>query len=111
MHELTGIKAMPLPQRGHTSPVGLYKIFVYFKAFVHESIIRVLPPPTVLPIPHRWAFTRYSFTLKRLCTSQSFVYSPPLYCPHDCNTIARPLWAKGDALAATRPQLAGGSNI
>jgi len=48
MHELTGIKAMPLPQRGHSSPVGLYKRFLYFQAFVHESII-LLPPPTVLP--------------------------------------------------------------
>jgi len=29
---------------------GLYKIFVYFKAFVHESIIRVMPPATILTI-------------------------------------------------------------
>jgi len=38
------------------------------------------------------AFTRYSFTLKLLCASQSFVHRhPPLYSPHYCNDIARPL--------------------
>ena len=30
--------------RGHQY-LGLYKILIYVEAFVHESIIRVLPPP------------------------------------------------------------------
>ena len=30
------------------SPLGLYKIFVHFKAFVHESVILVLTPPPVM---------------------------------------------------------------
>jgi len=54
-----------------------------------------LPPrryhePLPEPSPPLLAFTRYSFTLNLLCTSQSFVY-PPLFCPHCCKTIARPL--------------------
>jgi len=28
-----------------STPVGLYKIFVYLKDFVHERIIPLLPPP------------------------------------------------------------------
>jgi len=36
------------------------------------------------------AFTRYSFTPKLSCTSQSFLYCPfHLHCPDYCNTIAR----------------------
>jgi len=35
-------------------------------------------------------FTRYRFTLRLLCGSQSFLYRPlPVHCPHCCNTIAR----------------------
>ena len=32
----------------HTPRLGLYKILFYFEAFVYESIIRVLPPPTCI---------------------------------------------------------------
>jgi len=36
------------------------------------------------------AFTRYSFTSKLMCTSQSSFYCPsPMQCPHDCNSFAR----------------------
>jgi len=41
------------------APVGLYKILFHFEAFVHESIILLLPPPRL-----------------------------HLHCPHGCNTIA-----------------------
>jgi len=34
-------------QRGRLG-LGLYKILVYMKAFVHESIILLLPPPTCI---------------------------------------------------------------
>jgi len=31
--------------------LGVYKIFVYFEAAVHESTIRSLPPPTCIAHP------------------------------------------------------------
>jgi len=31
--------------------VGLYKILVYFEAVVHESTVRVFPPPTCIAHP------------------------------------------------------------
>jgi len=39
------------------------------------------------------AFTRYSFTSTRVCTSPSPFNCPPphIQCPHSYNTIARPL--------------------
>jgi len=42
--------------------------------------------------PCSLAYTRYPFTLK-LCArvSHPCIASPPLYCPHYCNTIARSL--------------------
>jgi len=35
-------------QRSCHSALSLYKIFVHFEAFMHESIIRVLPSPTCI---------------------------------------------------------------
>jgi len=32
--------------RTFPSRLGLYKVLFFFEAFVHESIIRLLPPPT-----------------------------------------------------------------
>jgi len=58
LHGLTRIDSAAVLARGLTqdrivavSIVGLYKIFVHVEAFVHESIILLVPPPL--------AFTRY----------------------------------------------------
>ena len=43
------------------------------------------------PSSQKWAFTRYCFTSRRLCTrlNHLFIAHPHLHCPHYCNTIAR----------------------
>jgi len=40
------VRAAAKEGRGWRRRFGLYKILFYFEAFVHESIIRVLPTPT-----------------------------------------------------------------
>ena len=43
---------LPHPWHIRRTRLGLCKIFVCFKAFVHESIVRIVPPSTVLRIAH-----------------------------------------------------------
>jgi len=57
---------MPAPR-----PFGLYKRFVHFEAFMHESIIRVLPSPT--GIAHNSATPLHVY-----CAT----YDPPLRMPY-----------------------------
>jgi len=38
----------PRPDTAASSGIGLYKILFYFEAFVHESIILLLPPPACI---------------------------------------------------------------
>jgi len=54
--------------------VGLYNIFFYFEAFVHESIILSFPPPTC--IGHTVATVMYD---------QWAVYEPPSDLPFVCH--------------------------
>jgi len=42
---VAGADAIQVPFRGPISS-GVYKILFYFEAYVHESIILLLPPPT-----------------------------------------------------------------
>ena len=41
-----GVAGWGAVAEGSASTIGLYKIFVHFKAFLHESIITFIPPPT-----------------------------------------------------------------
>jgi len=51
--------------------LGLYKIFVYFKAFVHERILVFLP--LAVCIAHNNAFSLHNFC----ATSQPLFCMPP----------------------------------
>ena len=55
---------------------GLYKILFYFEAFVHESIIRLLPPPTC--IARTIAILLYCTSIAQLTT--------PTDRPLECHT-------------------------
>jgi len=56
-------------------PFSLYKIFLYFEAFVHESIIHLVPPPTCI-----------SHTVATLMHDYWAVYEPPSDLPFVCHT-------------------------
>ena len=53
--------------------VGLYKIVVHFEAFVHESIILLLPPPTC-------SFQTTALTIARLWRHIRLPHDPSYVC-------------------------------
>jgi len=55
--------------------LALYKILFYFEAFVHESIIRLLPPPTC--IAHTIAILLHIY-----CAIYDALPTPLLYAIH-----------------------------
>jgi len=69
-----------------TSP-GLYKISVYFKAIVHESIIRALSAPTVLPTPLQC----YCTIVVQCMTA----FRPPFCLPHTITILVIAISCKG----------------
>jgi len=74
--------------------VGLYKIFVHFEAFLHESIILVLPPPTC--IAHNSAIRLHVY-----CTLYDLSRTPPCVCHTPCN-IGNAISCKGLTRCTTR---------
>ena len=68
--------------------VGLYKIFVYFEAVVHESTILSPPPPTCIAHPGAILLHEY-WTVYDLPSGPPFVcYTPYNIC--DNNIVQRP---------------------
>jgi len=56
-------------------PLGLYEILFYLEAFVHDSIIRLLPPSTCI-----------ARTIGVLLQDHCAIYAPPTAPPFVCHT-------------------------
>ena len=68
--------------------LGLYKIFVYFEAVVHESTIRSPPPPTCIAHPSAISLHDH-WTVYDSISQLAFVYYTP-YHIGDNNIVSRP---------------------
>jgi len=74
--------------------IGLYKIFFYFEAFVHESIIPFLPPPTC--IAHTIALLLHDY-----CAIYDSPPTPLVYAIHH-TILVMAILCKGQAVEGYR---------